>query len=318
MINVKRLEKYGFFKMNTNEQIEFLRKHHFYELSNENKIKFLEQIGLFYIDINDDPPNIPLKPEDIDYLRNIPENAQKNKIIKIWKESFINNAIKRKIFKINQVNGSNVLENLNTGGIITMNHFNPMDMFAVERTLKQIGVNKKVYKVIREGNYTNFPGWIGLYFRNDNTLPLSQVPETMEMFYEAIETILKNGDLIIVCPEQSMWLNYRKPRPLRYGAFKFAVSNNVPIIPIFITMDDSAHEYNINIGNLILKDDNLTLKQNIKKMRDMNYEFCVNAYKNFYSEDVKYITLPHEYLPEYVSSTQYFREIAKENQESER
>lgn len=92
MINIEKLREYGFFDMNSNEQIQFLKKHRFFNLSNQNRIKFLETIGLFYIDINDDPPNIPLTIENIDYLKKSPLNAKKNTIANSWKESFINNA----------------------------------------------------------------------------------------------------------------------------------------------------------------------------------------------------------------------------------
>ena len=36
-----------------------------------------------------------------------------------------------------------------------------------------------------------------------------------------------------------MWWNYKKPRPFKPGAFKFAVTAEVPIIPFFITMEDT-------------------------------------------------------------------------------
>ena len=44
---------------------------------------------------------------------------------------------------------------------------------------------------------------------------------------------------ILIYPEQSMWYNYRKPKPLKVGAFSFAVKNNVPVLPIFITCEDT-------------------------------------------------------------------------------
>ena len=78
MINIKRLKQFGFFDMNINNQIEFLKQHKFFNLSNQDKINFLESTGLFYLDINDDPPNIPLTPENVDYLKRNPINQKKN------------------------------------------------------------------------------------------------------------------------------------------------------------------------------------------------------------------------------------------------
>ena len=49
MVNINKLKECGFFEMNINQQIEFLRNNNFFDLSNESKIKFLEEIGLFYL-----------------------------------------------------------------------------------------------------------------------------------------------------------------------------------------------------------------------------------------------------------------------------
>ena len=75
--------------------------------------------------------------------------------------------------------------------------------------------------------------------RNCNTFPLSSNKDTMEKFIRCMDIVLKRGDFVLVYPEQSMWWNYRKPKPLKKGAFTFAVTSNVPVLPCFITMEDS-------------------------------------------------------------------------------
>ncbi len=71
-----------------------------------------------------------------------------------------------------------------------------------------------------------------------------------------------------------MWWNYRKPKPLKPGAFKLAARNNVPVIPIFITMQDSdslddegfpIQEYIVNIEEPIYPDDEFISKRKIQK-----------------------------------------------------
>lgn len=312
MIKIETLKSQGFFNMDINGQIQCLKENGFFNLSNQERIEFLETTGLFYLDINDDPENLPLKPEDADYLKKDPMNAKKNQIMNAWKEAFTNNALKRGDLTIDGIDGMENIIGVKTGAIVTVNHFNPFDTFALERVLKYSGVNKKVHKVIREGNYTNFPGKFGLYFKHDNTLPLSQVAETMEMFEAALKEILEKGEFVIVCPEQSMWLNYKKPKPLKYGAFKWATLNNVPIIPTFITMRDKNSEdgdenvqqaYTINIGKPIYSNKELLPKENIRRMRDLNYEFCKETYERYYGIPVKYRTIEHENIPSYVSTT---------------
>ncbi len=87
---------------------------------------------------------------------------------------------------------------------------------------------------------------------------------------KAVDTILQRGDFILIYPEQSLWWNYRKPKPLKDGAYKMATRNNVPIIPIFITMQDSeiigedgfpVQEYIVNIEEPIYPDTNKTEKR---------------------------------------------------------
>ena len=46
---------------------------------------------------------------------------------------------------------------------------------------------KKLYKVIREGNYTSMKGLPGFFFRNCNTLPLGSSKSVMVEFMKSIE-----------------------------------------------------------------------------------------------------------------------------------
>ena len=143
----------------------------------------------------------------------------------------------------------------------------------------------------------------GFFFRNCNTLPLSSNKRTMIEFIKAVDVILKRGDFILIYPEQSMWWNYRKPKPLKNGAFNFAARNNVPVIPIFITMEDSdiigedgfpVQEYTVNIENPIYPDENLTEKENTETMKEKNYEVWKNIYEDFYKMPLEYDTLENK------------------------
>lgn len=320
---LEKLKKSGFFDLIPAEQTDFLRKNGFFNLSNEKKIEILESLGLFYLDINNDPPDIPLNPEDVDYLKEDPLNKRKNQIMNSWKESFTNNAIKHGELVIDKVNGISNALNVKSGAIVTCNHFSIFDTFAIERILKDSGINKKIYKVIREGNYTNFPGKYGLYFKHDNTLPLSQIPETMELFDDAINEILRRGDIVIVCPEQSMWADYKKPKPFKYGAFKWATINNVPVIPTFITTDENEHNnqadpFTIYIGQSIMPINGLLPQQNIKRMRNNDFIFCREIYEKVYGQPLEYKTFLHEDIPAYVTSTPDFESLISNNKELEK
>lgn len=265
------------------------------------KIEKLEEEGKFDVDAEDDPPTIVLTPEDIDYLRTKMTSKIKRVFANKVGERFLDNLLKNNKLIIKEIRGIENLSKVTTGAIVTCNHFNPFDSFTIEKVFRISGKieEKKLYKVIREGNYTNFPGLYGFFFRNCDTLPLSSNKRTMIEFMKAVDTLLQNGDFILIYPEQSLWWNYRKPKPLKPGAFKFASRNNVPVIPIFITMEDSdiigedgfpVQEYIVNISEPIYSDENLTEKQNTERLLNQNFEIWKNIYENFYGIPLVYTT----------------------------
>ncbi len=264
-----------------------------------NKIKLLEKEGKFDIDAEEDPPTIELTPDNVDYLNRKRRSRIKNKVANTMGKRYLNEIIKENKLIIKEIKGIENLQNVETGAMITCNHFNPFDSFAIEQVFRTSGQSssKKLYKVIREGNYTNFPGLYGFLFRNCDTLPLSSNKRTMIEFMKAVDIILNRGDFILIYPEQSMWWNYKKPKPLKNGAFKFAARNDVPIIPIFITMQDSTiigkdgfpvQEYIINIDKPIYPDENLTERENMQIMKDKNFEVWKRIYEDFYKMPLEY------------------------------
>lgn len=265
------------------------------------KIEEYEKEGKFDIDVEDDPPTIPLAPEDVDYLHKKSSSKIKGAIANHMGKRFLKDLLREDKLIIKEIRGIENIKKIETGAIITCNHFNPFDSFAIEKMFREAGKNKtkKLYKVIREGNYTNFPGLYGFFFRNCDTLPLSSNIETMKEFIKAVDNILQKGDFILIYPEQSMWWNYKKPKPLKIGAFKFATRNNVPVIPIFITMQDSSkigedgffvQEYIINIGEPIYPNQDLQEKDNARIMREKNTEIWKNIYEDFYKIPLEYST----------------------------
>lgn len=265
------------------------------------KIENLEKEGKFDIDAENDPPTIPLPQENIDYLKKKYYSKFKNIVANKVGEKFLNDIIKENKLIIRKINGIENFKKVQTGAIITCNHFNPFDSFSIEQVFRisEQAKTKKLYKVIREGNYTNFPGFYGFLFRNCDTLPLSSNKRTMIEFKKAVDTILQRGDFILIFPEQSMWWNYRKPKPLKNGAFKLATKNNVPVIPIFITMEDSnimgedgfpIQEYTINIGEPIYSNEKLSDRENTEIMKEENFKIWKEVYEEFYKIPLEYTT----------------------------
>ena len=262
------------------------------------KIARLEREGKFDEDVEEDPPTRELKPEEIDYLRRKVSSKIKTKLTYTVARKFMNGLIDNKQLIIKEIKGIENFKNLNSGAIITCNHFNAFDSFAMQIAYESSGHKKrKFYRVIREGNYTNFPGFYGMLMRNCNTFPLSSNFKTMEKFMKSLDTVLQKGNFVLIYPEQSMWWNYRKPKPLKKGAYTFAAKNNVPVLPCFITMEDSdilgedgfyVQEYTIHIGEPIYPDKNKSKVQNVDEMRKQNYELWKKIYEESYKEELVY------------------------------
>ena len=269
------------------------------------EIEKLEREGRFDVDPEKDPPTIVLTPDNVDYLKEKSKSKIKAKVANTVGKKFLDEILRNNKLIIKEVHGIENLDSLKTGAMITCNHFNPFDSFTIEKVYRESVVfkTKKLYKVIREGNYTNFPGFYGFLFRNCDTLPLSSNKKTMIEFIKAVDKILKNGDLILIYPEQSLWWNYKKPKPLKDGAFKLATRSNVPVVPIFITMKDSGimgsdgfyvKEYYVYIEEPIYPNMNLSDKENINYMRDKNYAIWKKVYEDFYKIPLTYTTVKKE------------------------
>lgn len=262
------------------------------------KIKQFEREERWSQDVEDDPPTIPLRPEMVDYLNEKISSRFWMKFANILARNFINSLLRKKIMILKEVKGlENYVEMKRKGAIITCNHFNAMDNFAVYKAIEKHVYHRELVKVCREGNYTNFPGFYGFLFKHCNTLPLSSVASTMKNFMHAVKTYLAQGRQILIYPEQAMWWNYRKPRPLTAGAFKMAAENNVPVIPFFITMQNSdivdsdgffVQEYTVNILKPIFPKEELSVRQNAEFMKNENYSVWKKVYEEFYGIPLVY------------------------------
>ena len=262
------------------------------------KISQFEKAGNFNEDVEDDKPSRPISPKEVDYTNRKLSSKILTFFANFLGKTFFESLIKKKKFIIKEVIGIENAQNIKGGAIITCNHFNIKDNYAVYRALKPaLKKHQKIYKVIKEGNYTTFKGPVRLMMRHGNTLPLSSDMRTMRKFYVSVSKLLARGEKILIYPEQAMWWNYRKPRPLKNGAFKIASKNNVPVLPVFITMKDSdvidddgfpVQEYYIHFLPAIYPDEKLTTGENAQKMCKQNYDLWVKIYEKFYDTKLAY------------------------------
>lgn len=269
------------------------------KMSIPERIEFLEKTGRFDEDVNDDPPTIELQPNKIDYLRKKPISKIKTFIANFMAKRYINNLIKKKQLIIKEIKGIENIQNLNRGAVLTCNHFGPFDNFAIQKVFEKVQKKgQKMWKIIREGNYTN-PPCLSFFFKNCDTMPLSQNRHTMGKFLKSTNEALTGGDYLLIYPEESMWPDYTKPKPLKAGAFNLAVRGNSPVVPIFITLQDSevengqggfVKEYTVHILPAIYPKQELNKKENIEYMLNENYKAWVKVYEQTYGKKLEYTT----------------------------
>jgi lipopolysaccharide biosynthesis glycosyltransferase len=269
-----------------------------------NRLKILEKIrrfemeGKFDQDVEDDPETIVLTPDKVDYLSKKLSTRIFTRIANSAAVNFYEKEIKRGDFVIKEIKGIENFGSVKGGAILTCNHFNAYDNYAIWRAIRdEMPKGKRLYKIIREGNFTNFKGLYGFFFRHCNTLPLSSNVETMKNLLNAVKVLLARGEKILIYPEQAMWWNYRKPRPMKSGAFKFAVKNSVPIIPCFITMEDTkkigndgfnVQAYTVWFLPPIYPKKELSDKENTEFLMTENYNKWKELYETVYKKPLAY------------------------------
>ena len=262
------------------------------------KIAQFEREGRFDEDVEDDPPGREIQPGEVDYLGKKLSSRIQSKFAYSMARRYLNSIIENKQLIIKDIIGIENFANLNSGAIITCNHFNAFDSFAIQVAYESSGHKKrKFYRIIREGNYTSFPGFFGYLMRHCNTLPLSSNPSAMKEFTRATDTLLKEGHFVLVYPEQSMWWNYRKPKPVKPGGFYLAAKNKLPVLPCFITMKDTkiigedgfpVQEYTIHVSPPIYPKEGVRVGVNAEMMANENSRIWKEIYEREYGIPLRY------------------------------
>lgn len=261
------------------------------------RIQEYERAGRFDEDVENDPEAPELMPDKVDYLCKKLSSKIGKRIANHVGDRYFLKLIKKDILVIDGVTGMENVDALKNGAVITCNHFHPFDNYVVFHCIRKHLPRKYLYKVIREGNYTNFPGLYGYLFRHCNTLPLSRNRRTMMNFMSATNTLLKRGESILIYPEQGMWWNYKKPRPFKIGGFKIAYRAGVPVLPMFISMTDDERldgdgypiqRMTLHIMPAVYPDASLGEKLGAEKMKDEAYALCKAKYEEVYGIPLTY------------------------------
>lgn len=204
-----------------------------------------------------------------------------------------------KLVPADNIKGLEKIADLHSGAIVTSNHFSPLENLAVRSAVRHAGY-QNLSIVSQETNLmAAYP--LHFIFWNYDLIPIASQGGGMEYmgreFPHRLETTLSQGNPILIYPEQEMWYNYRKPRPLQRGAYYYAARFNVPIISLFVEIiqdDELSNDdfykthYRVHVLEPIFPDPDQSIKANSIRMQELDYQQKCQAYEKTYHRPLSY------------------------------
>lgn len=206
----------------------------------------------------------------------------------------ITSTVSRTVNRETEYIGLENLRGITGGAIITSNHFNPLDSTTIRGALKKAG-HRRLYIVSEETNYA-MTGLVGFLMNYMDTIPIwrSNNRYLAGTFRELIRELMEKKQLLLIYPEQEMWFNYRKPRPLKRGAYLYAAENRVPVISCFVEIRDCPEtrendefvktRYVLHILPTIYPDPQLSPRENSYRMMEQDRLQKRQAYEEAYGK----------------------------------
>lgn len=114
-----------------------------------------------------------------------------------------------------------------------------------------------------------------------HALPIPESIHAKTSFLKTINKLLQNGETVHFYPEGSLWPYYEKIRHFKDGAFRFAVENNIPIVPMVFTFTKHTNflkyikkkpSITLTILEPIYPDGRINKIESIKKLKKETYE----------------------------------------------
>lgn len=115
------------------------------------------------------------------------------------------------------------------GAICVSNHVAYLDTLFVRQA---IGHFHTYFTMAPWNNKKGLGGW---FIRHAALWAFSADLAAMRNLTNEMKARLGEGGIVHFYAEQAMWTNYQKPRPMKDGAFYYAVRYNVPVLPVFFT-----------------------------------------------------------------------------------
>lgn len=208
----------------------------------------------------------------------------------------IANALTKKINADTEVVIDGNVDGLDGGFIVTSNHFSPLENTCVRFGLWAIGI-KNMAIVSQVGNFA-MNGLVGFLMNYANTIPIHKEHKYLSRdFVKRLEECFKKKQAVLIYPEEEMWFNYKKPRPLKSGAYYFAAKLGVPVLSMLVEMIDTDEKeqehlyrvrYRVHILGVIRPDGNKSVRENCDLMCQQDYNMKKDAYERAYGKKLTY------------------------------
>ncbi len=195
-----------------------------------------------------------------------------------------------------KIEGLKNLSGVKGGAIITSNHFSPIDN-TVDRQAVHRAFHQRLYIVSQDTNLA-MKGFFGFLMNYSDIIPISGSHRYMgDYFMPQIQNLLAEGEKILIYPEQEMWLNYRKPRPPKRGAYYYASLYSVPVLSFFVeirtlhkkeTDEFYRTKFVMHILQPIYPDPDKSVQENSREMMQIDYQQKKEAYEKAYGKPLTY------------------------------
>ncbi len=169
------------------------------------------------------------------------------------------------------------------GYVIYANHTNPFhDVFG-----PALAADRRIFTIVSPVNL-KVPG-IGKFLPYIGALPLGKSKEEKQAFNEAVDTRLKQKNVLVVYPEAHVWPFATKIRKFPAGdkSFKYAARNNLPIFTMTTTYHKRKDKkkgdlprMDIYVDGPFFPDDNKTEAENREMLAKKAYDSMVKYSKN--------------------------------------
>lgn len=195
-----------------------------------------------------------------------------------------------RLYRTAEIVGIEKIRDIRGAAIVTSNHFGPFEN-GIIRVMTRRNGKGRLWAVSQDTNFA-MKGWVGFLLKYTDLIPISHDQTYMANdFEQMLKAALDKGHYVLIYPEQEMWWNYRKPRPLKRGAYHYAAKMGVPVISCFVEMrdiPDGGIKHILHVLDPIYPDPAKSARDNSYTMMQTDYAQKKAAYEAAYGKPLEY------------------------------